>query len=207
MIRKKWRRLALLSAIIPGALVIGIGLIVVSVKLPWPDPLGGFSTAELLSERAAKFTGEAGASSRWALWPELIKEIKAAPIFGQGFGATVTYISSDPRVLSESPTGEYTTFAFEWGWLDIWLKIGLFGLAAYLALMSKIIYAGLKAIGRLDFLIAPNTAALLVPALIFGLAALSAVNFFSPYFNHPLGIGFLIITALAVEKLPEKNKV
>ena len=206
ILEKQWRRLALLSGISLGALVIGVALIMFTVKFPWPDPLGGFRTADLLAERAAKFSGEAGASSRWALWPELLAAVKTAPLLGQGFGATVTYVSSDPRVLSESPTGEYTTYAFEWGWLDTALKIGLFGLAAYLALISKIIYAGLKKINSLS---GPNwdniAAAPFIQALLFGLAALSVINFFSPYFNHPLGIGYLIITALAVEKLYEKN--
>ena len=55
---------------------------------------------------------------------------------GRGFGATVTYQTRDPRILADNGSGEYTTYAFEWGWLDIWLKLGIFGLAAYFLLIG-----------------------------------------------------------------------
>ena len=154
---------------------------------PWPTTLGGFNATALLSDRATGLTGEAGASSRWQLLPPLWQEIKQAPIMGQGFGATVTYLTSDPRVLAASPSGVYTTYAFEWGWLDVWLKLGLLGLLAYLILFAKIIFTGLKI----------NTALSL--SLAGGLIILVAVNIFSPYVNHPLGIGYLLIAAAMVD--------
>ena len=154
---------------------------------PWPTTLGGFNATALLSDRATGLTGEAGASSRWQLLPPLWQEIKQAPIMGQGFGATVTYLTSDPRVLAASPSGVYTTYAFEWGWLDVWLKLGILGLLAYLILFAKIIFAGLKI----------NTALSL--SLTGGLIILAAVNIFSPYVNHPLGIGYLLIAAAMMD--------
>jgi len=57
----------------------------------------------------------------------LLDAIAQHPWLGSGFGRTVTYRSTDPRVLADHPAGAYTTTAFEWGYLDIALKIGLLG--------------------------------------------------------------------------------
>ncbi len=136
--------------------------------------------------------GESALTSRWSLLPVLTKEIYQEPFFGQGFGATITYKSSDPRVLENNPNGDYTTYAFEWGYLDLWLKIGLLGLITYLIfigyLIKMAIFYGHK---NDDF-------------LLFGLAAgivfLAATNLFTPYLNHPLGIVILLLGSCLIQK-------
>jgi O-antigen ligase len=135
---------------------------------------------------------EAALVSRWMLLPKLMDEIKVNPISGQGFGKTVTYTSSDPRVLASNSGGRYTTYAFEWGYLDIWLKIGLLGLVAYLLLIYKIIYVGvIKGIKSGN-------------SIYIGIAAgcffLVIVNIFTPYLNHPLGIGFIVLSSCLILK-------
>jgi len=155
-------------------------LIVALVKFPYPKPLGGFDPTDVFSERATE-TDEAAIGSRWALLPKLWLEIKEAPVFGKGFGATVTYQTLDPRVLELNPSGEYTTYAFEWGWLDIWLKLGLVGTLVYLALLFQPMYLFFK----------EKKQSILEASLIIGLFVLMIINFFTPYLNHPLGIGFL----------------
>ncbi|MCG2697694.1 hypothetical protein L6307_01195 [Candidatus Parcubacteria bacterium] len=192
-----WKKFIITNAILLCAGILSVGLIAAIVKFPYPNPTGGFNTTELLSERAGQISGEAGASSRWALLPELWDKIKQSPILGQGFGATVTYKSSDPRVLESSPTGEYTTYAFEWGWLDIWLKLGLLGLIAYLALLTKIIFDGIFRNKANDNIIY---------GLTIGLIAISAVSIFSPYMNHPLGIGYLILCAAIINAYGAEEK-
>lgn len=179
-----------LAALI-GASALSFIILIFIVKFPYPNPLGGFNATELLSQRAMQISGEAGASSRWALLPELLKKIRQAPILGSGFGATVTYQTKDPRILETSLTGEYTTYAFEWGWLDVWLKLGLFGLAAYLILIVKIIIQGFR--NNLD-----NDEAILNAGLVMGIMVICVVSFFSPYMNHPLGIGYLIIASAII---------
>lgn len=164
-------------------------LIIAVIKFPLPRAYGGFSAPDLLQQRATALANEAGAASRWQLLPVLWQKIKTAPVLGRGFGATVTYKSSDPRVLAASPGGLYTTFAFEWGWLDVWLKLGLFGLLAYLALFIKLIKDGLKINSSLSL------------SLAVGLIILAAVNIFSPYVNHPLGIGYIILVAAFMEMI------
>lgn len=171
--------------------LLGIALLFSAVRFPFPRPLSDFN-ASILSDRALQVSGEAGASSRWALLPELRKKISASPLLGSGFGSTVTYLTRDPRILEARPSGEYTTYAFEWGWLDIWIKTGLFGLLAYIFLIGRIIFLAVK---NQEFLSL---------ALGVGLIAISAVSFFSPYSNHPLGIGYLLLAAVIVEKIPRK---
>ncbi len=191
-----WKKFIINNVILLCAGILSVGLIVAIVKFPYPNPTGGFNTTELLSERAGQISGEAGVSSRWALLPELWNKIKQSPILGKGFGATITYKSSDPRVLESSPTGEYTTYAFEWGWLDIWLKLGLFGLIFYLALVGKIIVDGIFRNKSKDKIIY---------GLTIGLVVISAVSIFSPYMNHPLGIGYLILCAALMSAIARNS--
>ncbi|MEI6597165.1 MAG: O-antigen ligase family protein, partial [bacterium] len=150
-------------------IILSLALTLLILKFPYPAPSGSFDAGSLLSDRATKITNEAGASSRWQLLGPLWQAIKTAPVLGKGFGATVTYLSNDPRVLAANYQGEYTTYAFEWGWLDVWLKLGIFGLLAYLILFIKIIYDGLKISSPYSL------------SLAAGLAVILAVNIFSPY--------------------------
>jgi len=184
----KWKVVFRISAVLLAGAVVAAVLTLIIVKFPYPKPIGGFDAASLFSERISD-TKEAAVSSRWQLLPPLWTAIKQNPVLGSGFGATVTYESKDPRVLASSPSGEYTTYAFEWGWLDIWLKLGFFGLLAYLLLISKITFDSFMARNSLAF------------GLGLGLIVIAAISFFSPYTNHPLGIGYLIIAAAVIERL------
>ncbi|MFA5886590.1 MAG: hypothetical protein WC863_02285 [Patescibacteria group bacterium] len=136
-------------------------------------------------------SNEAALSSRWSLLPILSKEVLKEPILGQGFGATVSYISSDPRILQQDPKGRYTTYAFEWGYLDLALKLGLLGLLIYLSLLGKLIFDSLRRGWKLsdDYLFIPLAASLLFLAL---------VHIFTPYLNHPLGIGWIVISSCLI---------
>jgi O-antigen ligase len=179
--------------------ILSIALISAIISFPYPRPTGEFNPL-IFSDRASTVENEAGVSSRWSLLPELWQEIKKAPILGRGFGATVTYKSSDPRVIAQNVNGEYTTYAFEWGWLDIWLKLGFFGLVAYLVLIGAIIYKALRPVFYRDAIIRVSTNGNAAATLAIGLISICVVSTFSPYFNHPLGIGYLILVALMVER-------
>ncbi len=181
-----WRIFGKTFGLVCASAILSVALIAIIVKFPYPNPLGGFSTTGLIKDRAGQVSGEAAVSSRWNLLPELWTEIKTSPIFGQGFGATVTYTSNDPRILEQDATGTYTTYAFEWGWLDIWLKIGLIGTIIYIIFILKIMKLGLLAMQNKQALSA---------GLFLGIVVLAAVHFFTPYLNHPLGIGFLIFAS------------
>lgn len=163
------------------------------VKIPLVGMQAQFSTTDTLKNRARNTTGEAAVSSRWNLLPKLWSEVKENMLAGKGFGATITYTSNDPRVLENNPQGQYTTHAFEWGWLDIWFKLGLLGLVSYLIILLKIILDSLlKKMPRQSSLNA---------FLLVGLIVVSIINFFTPYLNHPLGIGYLIFSLALIDKL------
>jgi len=186
--KAKWKNLLRTTLIIFASTALSLILIAGIIKFPIPTPGTGFS-ASFIQERATSLSGEAGVSSRWSLLPELLNEIKKAPILGAGFGATVSYKTSDPRVLEQNPGGQYTTYAFEWGFLDIWLKLGLLGLSAYASLIIMIFVIAWDKIKKQD---------ITVWGLLLGLIAISTVSFFSPYLNHPLGIGYVILVAFLI---------
>lgn len=179
------RKLAGFAAWVAGTALAAMLLVIVIVNFPYPKPVGGFNAASLLSERASAIE-EAAIISRWELLPELWREIREAPLLGQGFGKTITYQSQDPRQLESPNRGRYTAYAFEWGWLDILLKLGLAGLALYLALLAVII-------SRLKARLAAG-ANDLAAVLILSLAVLAVVHFFTPYLNHPLGISLVVLS-------------
>lgn len=188
-----WKTLLKITGIVLLSSGLSFVLISAVVNFPYPPPLSDYSASSLISERAKRTSDEAAVSSRWNLLPELWNEIKKAPIMGSGLGTVITYESSDPRVLETTADGKFTTYAFEWGWLDIWLKFGLLGLLAYLVLFFKMLVGGLFLFkkDRDDF-------EYLILGLLIGLISLMSVNFFTPYLNHPLGIGFLILLFLTL---------
>lgn len=186
-----WHRFSFkrtVSAVARIGIAGALSFLIIYLVVVFPYPRSGKFNADFLDR--VKNSQEAALASRWSLLPVLAKEIKREPFLGQGFGATVTYFSRDPRILANNPSGEYTTYAFEWGYLDLWLKLGLLGLLAYLFLLFKlIITAWRKGVQTNDY-------------LFFGLGAgilfLAATNIFTPYLNHPLGIGFLILSSCLI---------
>ncbi|MBL7022236.1 O-antigen ligase family protein [Patescibacteria group bacterium] len=131
---------------------------------------------------------EAAFSSRTAQLKPLTYEIIDSPVWGYGFGKSVTYRSDDPRIKNEDNTsGIYTTSAFEWGYLDIWLKIGLFGLLAYLGIIYTLLRRNLK-YGQFE-----GEKGILRGGFAIGLLVVCIISIFSPYMNHPLGFSILLI--------------
>lgn len=158
----------------------------------FPYPKSGNFNADFISRVDIGNNEEAAISSRWSLLPVLMNKIMTEPLFGQGYGATVTYISNDPRVLENNSSGNYTTFAFEWGYLDIWLKIGFFALLTYLLLIIKLIKESLVEAQRNEDYV--------LFAIAGSLIFLAVTNFFTPYLNHPLGIGVIVVSACLIKK-------
>lgn len=191
-----YRRIGILKFIkrsFIGVLAIGFGLLLLFsiTKFPFPDP-GDGSFGTLFRQRA-NISDEAAAASRWNLLPKLWQGIAESPIIGRGFGATITYVTNDPRIRAISPTGEYTTYAFEWGLLDLWYKLGLLGLLAYLYLLTKLIASGIKKYVQ-------NKHQIVAISLVCGLIVLFVTNFFTPYLNHPLGIGYILLLTRYLDK-------
>jgi len=141
------------------------------------------------TERITNIGQDAAGSSRLNQLNPLIQAISHNALLGSGFGTEVTYVSNDPRIQKTHPGGWYTTYSFEWGYLDIALKIGLLGLGAYLTFIGYIFYQGFK--NR-------KNSSVIVHGFLFGLMALCVVNIFTPYLNHPLGIGYIMLVSTLI---------
>lgn len=124
-------------------------------------------------------------SSRWNLLRPMFTAIMESPVIGSGFGKEVTFISDDPRVRDINPTGEWTTYRFEWGYQDIWLKMGLLGLVAFIAYAIALTHAFL-------FTFRVHDSRWLAVGMYVAVVGLFATHLFSPYLNHPIGLGTML---------------
>lgn len=181
---REWRRVIGFGL---GTAVLGAVIVAGTYALPIPARTGDFSLTTFLSDRATSFSGEAAANSRWALLPEVNKAILEHPVLGSGFGRAVTYITSDPRILSFIPSGVYSTVAFEWGYHDLWIKMGILGLIIYAWFIFAALRPHMQALRK-----SKNVESM---TAILAVAVLLGTHVFSPYLNHPLGIGLLLLIA------------
>lgn len=184
-LKPKLKQILIIGAQNVLVIVAGFVFLYIAAQFPFPKPLASLDSS-LISDRATQF--EAAAASRWSLLPVMWKSIKESPILGQGMGKELTYKTSDPRVLQSAPDGMYTTNAFEWGWLDIWLKLGILGLIAYIYLF--IIFFK-------NFCLSLKNKPLINSAALGAACALIIIHIFTPYLNHPLGFGYLALLGLA----------
>jgi hypothetical protein len=187
--KESWLKLFKLAGVLLLILILNLGFLYLFVNFPKVGE--GVSLASLIGERIS--ASEAAGISRINQLKPLALAIAKHPIIGSGFGTTVTYYTRDPRILAENPSGEYTTYAFEWGYLDILLKVGLAGLLIYLGLIWEIFKMGIRnhELGIMNYL---NL------GLLLGLIALLLVNIFTPYLNHPLGIGYIMLVSVFLNK-------
>ena len=119
--------------------------------------------------------GEPGVQNRINQFMPLAIQIKQNPVLGSGFGTQITYDSIDPRTR-----GQVTTSALELGWLDMAMEIGVLGVLLFLMICgySVVLLWG----GGMNVLV------------IFSvLASLLTTHTFSPFLNHPLGLGLILL--------------
>ena len=188
--------------------------ILVSLVIKIPFPQKSTTNLDILKNRAATIivNGEAAVSSRWNLLPPLLKEIQNKPLLGHGFGKTITYTSSDPRILNSTAgqSGKYTTYAFEWGYLDMWLKLGIIGVFPYIVLLLVLLFKGLQnAIKSIKVLndVDDNIDNLVLLGLFLGFIVLIVTNIFTPYLNHPLGIGYILFFTVVLDLILKSSKI
>ncbi|MBU0598336.1 hypothetical protein KKF61_05120, partial [Patescibacteria group bacterium] len=196
----KWKRISKISVIIIAVVIAELALITILVNLPLPGGSSdGISAGTLVKERLTT-TDEAALGSRFQLFKPLITKFFDNPVIGSGFGTTVTYQTLDPRT-KDINGGWYTSYSFEWGYLDIVIKIGLIGLLVYLYFIWLIIKDGIKLLK-----ITKNKEEyLLILGLLFSLIALLITHISTPYINHPLGIFLIIISAAILNTLKVKT--
>lgn len=192
-------------AMMSASAVVGFLLLVAISGIPFPATSGVFDLRSV-QERVSDVEDEAAAASRWQLLPVLVTTIRQNPISGYGFGKTVTYESKDPRITQGDTSARYTTFAFEWGYLDIWIKLGIIGIGVYVAFLLSIIMYGFLLSRQFQNQKRFWESALSL-SISMGLIALAVTHVFTPYLNHPLGIGIIIIASIMVERLSEQKRI
>lgn len=130
---------------------------------------------------------ELAASNRVSLLPPIWEKVKEKFFWGSGFGTLVTYRT----FIAGTDLVEYVkVYVYEWGYLDILVKMGLLGLISYLFF----IYAIIKNYFRRwkDYRPQNN---FLLKGVLSGLVFLIVINITTPFINHPIGIAFLMISA------------
>ena len=163
---------------------LGVALLFAIALFPIPDPsLAGGSLFDSLKDRTTE-TSDVGISSRWKLLSPMINEILASPLTGHGFGKAVTFETDDPRIRAISPDGTWSTTSMEWGWFELWIKMGILGPLGFL-------YAAYELIKRL-WAYRWTDQAWIGLALVTGIIFIYGTHFFSPYLNHPIGLGYLL---------------
>ncbi|MEK7496515.1 MAG: O-antigen ligase family protein [Patescibacteria group bacterium] len=169
----------------------GFGYMLTTTRLNWP--IESLSSTETSSLSSRLTSGDAATNSRMQLWGPLTKAISGNILIGQGFGATVTYFTSDPRRVAQTAggSGEYTTYAFEWGYLELWLKFGLVGLVVYLGFIIR---------SLLPIWHEAKKGRAVLIGLSAGILVLLITNITTPYLNHALGIGALMLVITLVNK-------
>lgn len=159
-------------------------------------PSGEGLSTRLLAERIGASSRDAAGISRIHQLEPLKEAIQKHPVLGSGFGTTVTYFSSDPRIKNASnPNGRVTTYAFEWGYLDQVLKFGMIFFATLVCILLLQWYIGIRIVKRRP------EAMPYVALLLGGLLCIIVIHMFSPYLNHPLGLGYLMLVIAALDAL------
>lgn len=176
--------LRLATRVVP-ALLLAFGLIGGMILFPWPYQTGSIEGFRSVFASRAADQKDAAVTSRWNLLPPMFAAIGEAPILGSGFGKEITYISDDPRIRAEFPDGVWRTSSVEWGFLEIWLKMGIFGLLAMVLLGAVVVKRLVRLVYTKDGWVAMGLAA--------STMGLYVIHVFSPYLNHPLGLGILIL--------------
>ncbi|MFH1430034.1 MAG: O-antigen ligase family protein [Candidatus Uhrbacteria bacterium] len=181
-----WRRLFVLA----GAGTSGLLLAICLVWLPWPRPLST-GVGDAIAQR---LIADEAVGNRWQQIKPLTEAIWQHPLLGAGFGASVTYESKDPRTLAAFPDGQYTSTAFEWGYLDDLLERGIIGLGIEIVLLGLLIVMAIRKGGA-------------AAALGCALLGIVVVHATSPYLNHPLGLTvlMLVFALLLTRRHPHKT--
>lgn len=182
-IRPKVKTIVLAKVSLIFSVILGLGIAWASITIPVFN-MGDLSSAAFYNT-SADASRELAVSSRWQLLGPMNEEILSSPILGSGFGEEVTFISDDPRVRAENPSGEWTTYRFEWGYQDIWLKMGILGLIAFILYAISLTRAAFSALYR-------KNDQWIAIGLFVATVCVYVVHVFTPFLNHPIGIGWLL---------------
>lgn len=175
------------------SVAVGIFFIFFIVWFPFP---GSGQTGNLSGAFSSRANQGVAISSRWNLLDPMLEQIAERPLLGSGFGQTVTFKTDDPRAVAATGDGVWTTYSMEWGWLELWIKLGILGPVAFIWILFHFTQGLLPYLKTERFWIGAG--------FIASVFLMYATHIFSPYLNHPIGIGFLLflIPFLMTKKQP-----
>ncbi|PJA47670.1 hypothetical protein CO172_00535 [Candidatus Uhrbacteria bacterium CG_4_9_14_3_um_filter_36_7] len=195
----KFKQLLEKKAVSVASFIFSLLILLMIIFFPYPVQQGisSQSFTKIFSDRTES---DVAISSRWKLLGPMVNVIKKQPILGHGFGTEIEYETDDPRIREQDQTGLQRTYAFEWGWLEVMVKMGFIGLIGFIVLGLWIIRG---------FIIYLHTEkAWLAAGCIASLIMLYITHIFSPYLNHPLGIGFILFLLPFIhETIPLKPEI
>ena len=189
-IRPRFKEVISATGTLLISLVCSIAIISTIVFFPLPQRASNVELTNAFKERTSS---DSAISSRWKLLDPMWKLIAGAPIVGNGFGTTVSFETDDPRIRSISPDGMWSTYSMEWGWHELWLKMGIFGPLGFVFLGM---YLARSFIWQLK-----TDQRWVAVGFLTSIAFLFGTHIFSPYLNHPIGLGFLLLAFIFAEPL------
>ncbi len=148
------------------------------------------ATYQTLTSRVTSIfnpSDELASQNRINLLQPILVKMKNKPLIGHGFGTPVIYESVVPE-----KQGFIKVFAYEWGYLDQIVKFGIVGMAAFIWLLVSIFKTAYRTIKPDPENYQRNW---ILIGLIVGLGGMLITHLTSPYLNHPLGIGFILVVA------------
>lgn len=198
--RRSFRR-CLATVTLSSAVALLVAYVGFQWTLNFPGLWGGSSSSGSLVRSRTEYAGESAFSSRRELLPAMQHAVLEHPLVGSGFGTPVTYRSKDPRVNVTHDTAgtPYTTTSFELGYHAFALQFGIPFTLLILGLLWWFLWQGVTML-RLQSTERPIIAGLLCSAL-----ALSVLHLTTPYLNHPLGLGMLMLVAAGFSIFDPRN--
>lgn len=137
-------------------------------------------------------SSETSTATRMELLSPIWNQIRSQPLLGHGLGNTLTYTHPD----SFEPV---STRHYDWGWLELWAELGLFGILAALWLVCALLIALAGHIRR-----AAHDVRLDV-GMLAAVAAMCVSTVFGPGLFHVLG-NLVILGAITLGMQPEHTR-
>ena len=145
---------------------------------------------DLLTGRAKSISQpdtELSSLTRMSLLAPIFNMIKAHPLIGNGLGSRVVF--NEPAAFNLVNTSH-----FDWGYLEIWAELGIFGFISFMSLILYIMYNLIQIIRRAadyhDFYV----------GALGGLSAFLIMNITSPVLFHSLGVFFIFFLIILISK-------
>ncbi|MBI4652921.1 O-antigen ligase family protein [Candidatus Kuenenbacteria bacterium] len=108
------------------------------------------------------------------------KKLKEHPILGSGLGSEIVAYDYAIKKIIKTPH-------IDWGYLENWIDLGLFGFLSYFWFLGILFWRGVKkiyySINNCDFYL----------GILIGLFCLFAIHLFGPFLFYPTGIFYILL--------------